>query len=72
MKRSCDGIPFLKCAAWLSVVFSVVFMILQLVSIPGLSGVHLCTESCILLLVWIVIGVVFYTKQKRFFDDENS
>lgn len=72
MKRSGDSTPFLKCFAWLGVVFSVVFMILQLIPIPGLSGVHFCTESYILLLVWIVIGIVFYTKQKRFFDDENS
>ena len=35
-------------------------MILQLIPIPGLSGVHFGKESYIMLVVWIVIGLVFY------------
>jgi hypothetical protein len=41
-------------------------MILQLIPIPGLSGVHFGKESYFMLLVWIAIGVVFYfTKRKK-------
>ena len=39
--------------------------------IPGLSGVHFCTESYILLLVWVALGAIFYMKQKKFFHDEK-
>lgn len=71
MKRDGDGTPFLKGVAWFGVVISTVFMVLQLVPIPGLSGVHFCTESYILLLVWIVLGIIFYAKQKKFFQNEK-
>lgn len=64
MKRNGDGTIFLKGVAWFGVAVSALFMILQLVPIPELTGVHFCTESYILLLVWIVIGTVFYIKQK--------
>ena len=47
--------------------FSVAFMILQLVPIPGLSGVHFGTESYIMLVVWIAIGLVFYFMQRKNF-----
>ena len=63
MKRDGDGTPFLKCMATVGVVISVSFMVLQLVPIPGLSGVHFCKESYLLLLVWIVLGGIFYWKQ---------
>ena len=46
------------------VVFSVAFMILQLIPIPSLSGVHFGTESYILLVVWIVLGLIFYCPKK--------
>lgn len=38
-------------------------MVLQLVPIPGFESVHFGTESYIMLLVWIVLGGVFYVKQ---------
>ena len=50
--------------------FSVAFMILQLVPIPGLSGVHFGTESYILLVVWIVLGLIFYFRERKFFTTE--
>ncbi len=50
----------LKILAIIGAVFSVAFMILQLVPIPGLSGVHFCKESYIMLAVWITLGVLFY------------
>ena len=67
MNRCKDGTVFLKGAAWIGVVISAIFMILQLVPIPGLSGVHFGMESYILMLVWIAIGAAFYMKQRQFF-----
>lgn len=63
MKRYRDGSPFLKGAAVFGAAVSVLFMILQLIPIPGLSGVHFCKESYILLLLWTGLGVIFYAKQ---------
>ena len=68
MKRRGDGTPFLKAMAVTGVVFSVAFMILQLIPIPGLSGVHFGKESYIMLIVWIAIGLVFYIQEHRFFS----
>lgn len=66
MKRDRDGSPFLKVMARVGVVFSTAFMVLQLIPIPGLRGVHFGRESYLMLLVWIVLGVVFYlTKGKK-------
>ena len=59
-----DGGPFLKLMAVLGAVFSAAFMVLQLVPIPGLTGVHFGRASYLMLLVWIVLGVVFYRNQK--------
>lgn len=66
-----DGTFFLKTMAVIGVVFSLIFMVLQLVPIPGLSGVHFGKESYIMLIVWIAIGLVFYAKQRRFFVAEG-
>ena len=66
MKRNKDGTPLLKIMAILGAAFSVTFMILQLVPIPGLSGVHFGKESYMLLVVWIVMGIIGYlAKSKR-------
>ena len=68
MKRDQDGTPFLKAVAIIGVCFSVIFVVLQLVPIPGLSGVHFGKESYLLLIVWIVLGLMFYAKQKAQFE----
>ncbi len=68
-KREGDGSPFLKAMGIAGVVFSTIFMILQLIPIPGLSGVHFGKESYIMLIIWIAIGVVFYIKQRKFFTE---
>ena len=65
MKRDGDGNYKLKVLASIGVGFSVAFMILQLIPIPGLSGVHFGKESYIMLLVWIAIGAVFYLTSVR-------
>ena len=59
MHRDRDGTPLLKTMAIAGVAFSAIFMVLQLIPIPGLSGVHFGKESYILLLVWIALGLVF-------------
>ena len=67
MRRDGDGSAFLKVMAVIGVIFSVMFMVLQLIPIPGLNGVHFGTESYILLIVWIVIGFAFYLKMRKSF-----
>ncbi len=65
MKKFGDGKLSLKILAALGAIFSTIFVILQLVPIPGLSGVHFGTESYILLIVWIVLGALFYIWERR-------
>lgn len=60
-----DGGVLLKTMAVAGMAFSVAFMVLQLVPIPGLNGVHFGKESYLMLLVWIVIGVVAYFAKNR-------
>lgn len=72
MKKDGDGTPKLKALAITGVVFAILFMLLQLVPIPGLSGVHFGKESYIMLAVWVVLGVIFYLCQrKRFTGSKN-
>lgn len=65
MKRDGDGTAFLKTMATIGVVFSIMFMVLQLIPIQGLSEVHFGKESYIMLLIWIVLGIAFYVKQMK-------
>lgn len=65
MKEERDRNGFLKTMAAAGVAFSAVFMVLQLVPIPGLSGVHFGRESYLMLLVWIVLGVLFFHQKKK-------
>lgn len=66
-KRDGDGTGFLKAAAAAGAVFSAAFMILQLMPLPWFSGVHFGRESYLMLVIWAVIGLVFYAKQRKFF-----
>ncbi len=70
IKRDGDGSTELKILAAVGVIFSVAFMVLQLIPIPGLEGVHFCNQSYLMLVVWIVIGAVFYLKQRKQFSKE--
>lgn len=70
LKRDKDGTGLLKVMAAIGVAFSVAFMVLQLVPIPGLEGVHFCKESYLMLVVWIAIGIGFYLKQRKNFASE--
>ena len=68
MKRDGDGSKKLKVFAILGVCFSALFMVLQLIPIPGLSGVHFGKESYFMLVVWIVLGLMFYLFQRKNFS----
>ena len=70
-RRDKDGSAFLKIMAAVGVAFSVIFMILQLIPIPGLNGVHFGKESYIMLVVWIALGAAFYVMQHKFFSDKD-
>ncbi len=67
MRRDGDGTGLLKSMAVVGAGFGAVFILLQLVPIPGLNGVHFGTESYIMLAVWVVLGAVFYLKQRKKF-----
>ena len=70
-RRFKDGTAFLNAMARTGVAFSVAFMVLQLIPIPGLSGVHFGRESYIMLAVWIAIGLAFYAVQWKHFGKDN-
>ncbi len=67
MRRDRDGNLFLKIMSIGGVIFSVSFMILQLIPIPGLEGVHFGFQSYLMLAVWILLGIVFYLMQRKKF-----
>lgn len=69
MRKDGDGTPKLKVLAIVGLVFSVIFMLLQLIPIPGLSGVHFGTESYIMFGIWIVLGAIFYLVQRKNLKD---
>lgn len=71
-KRDGNASTFIKIMAGIGVAFSVAFMILQLIPIPGLSGVHFGKESYLLLIVWIVFGLFLYLKERKFFVTEEQ
>lgn len=60
MKKYKDGTKGLKILSIIGIIFSLTFIVLQLIPIPGLNGVHFGKESYILLGVWIILGLVFY------------
>ena len=68
LRKNGDGSGFLKGMALTGTVFSVIFMVLQLIPIPGLAGVHFGKESYIMLIIWILIGMAFYGKQRASFS----
>ncbi len=70
-ERDGDGTRFLKVMAVAGVLFSIAFMILQLIPIPGLSGVHFGVESYILLVIGIVLGLIFYFRERQFFAGKD-
>jgi len=72
MRRDGDGSPFLKGMSIAGLVFSLLFMVLQLVPVPGLDGVHFGRESYIMLIIWVALGAIFYILQHKFFLGNES
>ena len=72
LKRDGDGTLFIKIMAVIGAIFSGMFMFLQLIPVPGLSGVHFGKESYLMLVVWIVLGIIFYICRGKKFDTENK
>ena len=62
------GKKFLPNSGVAGTILSVAFMVLQLIPIPGLSGVHFGNESYMMLGVWIILGIIFYALQRKKFD----
>lgn len=67
MRKDGDGTLGLKAVAIIGVIFSIIFVVLQLIPIPGLNGVHFGKESYFMLIAWSAIGAAFYIKQRKFF-----
>lgn len=67
LKKNGDKNALLTGMGITGIIFSVIFMILQLIPIPGLSGVHFGKESYIMLIIWIALGALFYLTQFRNF-----
>ena len=65
IKKNKDNKKGLLVLAIIGVVFSVSFMILQLVPIPGLKGVSFGWQSYLMLGIWIAIGTAFYLMQRK-------
>lgn len=69
MKKNGDKNVFLKIMAILGSLFSAMFIILQVIPIPGFESVHFGKESYIMLVIWIILGLAFYFKQKKNFTN---
>lgn len=72
IRKDRDGSKFLVILSVVGAVFSAGFIFLQLVPIPGLSGVSFGFQSYIMLAVWVAIGLVFYLKQRKTICDDIS
>lgn len=70
MRKDNDGTLKLKILAIIGTCFSVAFMILQLIPMEKISGiqafasVHFGKESYIMLIIWIILGMLFYICQR--------
>ena len=65
MRADRDKNAILKTMTVLGMVFSVTFMILQLIPIPGLVGVHFGKESYLMLIVWVAIGAAAFSMKSN-------
>ena len=72
LKRNGEKKPFVRNTAIIGATVSALFIVLQLVPIPGISGVHIGKESYLMLVIWLVLGAVFYLlKGKQFGSNET-
>jgi amino acid transporter len=70
--RDGDGTPLIKITAVLGLIFSILFMVLQLIPIPGLSGVHFGKESYLMLVIWIILGIIFYLFKNKTLSEKRD
>lgn len=69
MSRYNEETKLLKIMARMGIIFSVLFVMLQLIPVPGLENVHFCKQSYIMLAIWIILGAVFGTKTLKNITD---
>lgn len=69
LRKDHDGTGILYITSILGLAFSALFIFLQRVPIPGLSGVNFGIESYIMLLVWSGIGILFYVSKRYSFKE---
>ena len=72
LKRFGEKRPFNKIMAIIGAAASAIFIVLQLVPIPGISGVRIGKESYLMLVIWIVLGILFYLFKNKDFDEQVS
>lgn len=72
LKRNKEKNIFVGIMAALGALFSTMFIILQVIPIPGFESVHFGKESYIMLVIWIALGLAFYIKQYKQFTDETE
>ena len=65
LRRDKDRGAWLMIMGVLGVIFSTAFIVLQLIPIPGLSGVSFGWQSYVMLGVWVAIGTVFFLLQRK-------
>ena len=65
MRRDHDANTFKFICAITGCVFSVLFMVLQLIPIPGFESVHFVWQSYVMLGVWVALGVIFFFIQRK-------
>ena len=70
LRRDRDGGRALHALAIIGMCFGAAFIVLQLIPIPGLSGVHFGRESYLMLLIWVVLGIAFYIRQRKSFIEK--
>ncbi len=72
-RRDGDGNKLLKVFSLSGAIFSLIFMVLQLIPIPGLDGVHFGWQSYLMLGVWVVIGIIFFlVKRKSIMNNKDD
>ncbi len=65
LKKNNEKKPFTFVMAILGTLFSLIFIILMLVPLPFLPGVNFVTPSYIMLVVWVVLGVLFFAFKNK-------
>ena len=65
MKVEKDGNLLMKIFAIIGATLSAGFMVLQLIPIPGLSGVRFSPQSYLMFGIWVVLGLAFFIYKRK-------